>query len=142
MFKKLNGTIDSFEIVTLHTSGMRYTMDTEFVMKDGMAELSQYSIIYLGGDKGTERRLDRRAVFSEEEALKLMNDCKLLSWDGFDGPHPKHVLDGIMFNLKARVNGDTEIEARGSENFPKGYRNFTDGIYQLFQTYEGKDSEK
>ena len=40
--------IVSFEIVTLHTSGMRYTGETEIVMKDGKAEVLQYSMSKYG----------------------------------------------------------------------------------------------
>ena len=34
----------SFGVVTLHSSGMRYTGETEIVMKDGKAEAWQYSM--------------------------------------------------------------------------------------------------
>ena len=40
--------IVSLEIVTLHTSGMRYTGETEIVMKDGKAEVLQYSMSKYG----------------------------------------------------------------------------------------------
>ena len=66
-----------------------------------------------------------------QQALQLLNDCRLLAWDGFYGPHPKHVLDGTMFRLTATVNGDQTIRANGSQNFPKHYRDFTDGLYAL-----------
>ncbi|MBQ7542126.1 MAG: hypothetical protein IJT44_07545 [Clostridia bacterium] len=123
--------IVSFEIVTLHTSGMRYTGETEIVMKDGKAEVSQYGIRY---SQNKDRRvLEKRAVCDEPKVLKLLNDCKLLSWDGFNGPHPKHVLDGTMFTLNAIVNGNQKIHASGSQSFPKHYRDFTDGLYNIFQ---------
>ena len=123
--------IVSFEIVTLHTSGMRYTGETEIVMKDGKAEVSQYGIRYTQNED--RRVLEKRAVCDEQTVLKLLNDCKLLSWDGFNGPHPKGVLDGTMFTLQAVVNGNQKIHASGSENFPKHYREFTDGLYRIFQ---------
>ena len=40
--------IVSFEIVTLHMSGMRYTGEIEIVMKDGKAEVWQYSMSKYG----------------------------------------------------------------------------------------------
>ncbi len=123
--------IVSFEIVTLHTSGMRYTGETEIVMKDGKAEVSQYGIRY---SQDEDRRvLEKRAVCGAEEILKLLNDCKLLSWDGFHGPHPKGVLDGTMFTLNATVNEGRRIYASGSENFPRHYRDFTDGLYNILR---------
>ncbi len=121
--------ITSFEIITLHTSGMRFTSEDEIVMKDGAAEVSSYSIRY--SDSEDRRVLEKRALCSVEEVLKLLNDCKLLSWDGFHGAHPRGVLDGIMFSFEATVNDGRKIKADGSENFPKHYRDFTDGIYNL-----------
>ena len=124
-----NGKIESFEIVTLRTSGMRITAEYEMVMKDGKAEISEYWIMY---EEGEDRRvLERRAVCSEAEALKLLNDCHILSWDGFNGPHPRGVLDGTMFKLEATVNGGKIIRARGSQNFPQHYWDFNDALYEI-----------
>ena len=122
-----DGAIRSFDIVTLRESGMRYTVEYEMVMKDGNAEVSLYTIKYSRHE--CCRNLERRAVCSAGAALKLLNDCRLLSWDGFDGPHPKGVLDGIMFEFQASVNDGKRITACGSENFPQHYRELTDGIY-------------
>ena len=122
--------IVSFEIVTLHTSGMRYTGETEIVMKDGKAEVSQYGIRFTQSED--RRVLEKRAECDAQKVLKLLNDCKLLAWDGFNGSHPKGVLDGTMFRLNAVVNGNQKIYASGSENFPKHYRDFTDGLYNIF----------
>lgn len=127
-----DSTIDSFEIVTLHESAMRYTIEYEVVIKDGEAEVSQYWIRYVKDED--KRQLEKRTVCSVETVLKLFNNCKLLSWDGFDGPHPKGVLDGIMFTLKATVNGNKKIYATGSQNFPKHYREFKDGLYDILNS--------
>ncbi len=124
--------ITSFDTVLLRQSGMRGTTEHEIVMKDGKAEVSLYRIRYAGGED--QRVLEEQSVCSLEDVLKLLNDCNLLSWDGFKGPHPKHVKDGIMFTLDAAVNDNRAIHAEGSENFPKHYRKFTDGLYAiLFQ---------
>lgn len=123
--------ITSFEIVTLHTSGMRFTTDYEIVMKNGEAEVSRYGIRY--SQNKNERILEERAVISEKEALGLLNDCCVLSWDGFHGAHPRGVLDGTMFSFKAIVNDGKTITAEGSQNFPKRYRNFTDGLYKILR---------
>lgn len=123
--------ITSFEIVTLHTSGMRFTTDYEIVMKNGEAEVSRYSIRY--SQNKNERILEERAVISEEAALELLNDCCVISWDGFHGAHPRGVLDGIMFSFKATVNDGKTITAEGSQNFPKHYRDFTDGLYEILR---------
>lgn len=128
------GRIDSFEVVTLHTSGMRHVSEHEIVMKDGAAEVSLYGIGH-----GYERILQKRAVCSKEEALKLLNDCRITSWDGFHGKHPKGVLDGTMFRFKATVNGGVTISADGSQNFPRHYRDFTDGLYEILNKEENKN---
>ena len=121
--------INSFQVIVLKTSGMRGMAEDELRMNGKKAELSHYRISYAGED--TQRMLEKRAVCEEETVLKLLNDCDLLSWDGFDGPHPKHVQDGIMFTLNATVNENQEISAKGSENFPKHYREFTDGLHAI-----------
>ena len=120
--------IKSFETVTLYTCGMRHVCEYEIVMKDGVAEVSRYSTRYSGEKK--ERILEKRTECDEETVLKLLNKCRLLSWDGFYGPHPRGVLDGTMFDLKAKVNGGREIHASGSQNFPRRYRELADWLYR------------
>ena len=123
--------IDSFESVLLRTSGMRGSTEYEVLKRDGKAVVSQYGIRYKNGKD--ERVLEERAACSEARMLELLNACRLLSWDGFDGKHPKGVLDGTMFRLRASVNGGTKISAQGSENFPKHYRDFTGGLYEILR---------
>ena len=126
---KPGGRIVSFDVVTLRESGMRYVVEYEIVMKEDKAEVSQYGIRFSKGED--QRILEKRAVCDAEAIIKLLNDCALLSWDGFNGPHPKNVRDGIMFNLKATVNEGKKIYAAGSENFPRHYRELRDGIYSI-----------
>lgn len=121
--------ITSFEIVTLHTSGMRFVSEYEIIMKETEAEVSEYSIRYSG--QKDEKILVKRAMYSKENILRLMNNCNILSWDGFHGKHPKGVKDGTMFSFKAVVNDGKIIKADGSQNFPRHYRDFTDEIYNI-----------
>ena len=136
LFKKdpSDKVIASIEIVTLHLSGMRGSVDYEIVMKDGQAQVSQYEIRYV--DHEDHRILQKQALCETSTLLSLLNDCKLLSWDGFNGPHPKGVLDGTMFTLKATVNEGKKIYAQGSENFPKHYRKLRDGLYNILNAEE------
>ncbi len=129
--------IDSFEVVTLHESGMRFVHDIEIVMKDGKAEVTQYGFRF--EPNGDRRVPEIRAVCGEEIILRLLNACGLLSWNGFHGPHPKDVLDGIMFSLDAKVNGGVEVSAEGSQNFPKGYHEFRSELYEILRTGETLD---
>ena len=121
--------IDTFEVVTLRESTMRNVAEYEIVMKDGKAEVSRYSIRFTQSED--ERVLEKRATVDEAYALKLLNDCGVLSWDGFHGAHPRGVADGTMFNLHATVNGGKRIHATGSENFPRHYRDLTNGLYEI-----------
>ena len=125
----LFGKIKSFEKVSLQTSGMRRVTEHEIVIKDGNAEASQYAVGYRDGEE--VRQLQKRAVCSVEHALKLMNKCRLLSWDGFHGKRPKGIKDGTDFIFKAAVNEGKEIYATGSQRFPPRYRAFTDGLYEI-----------
>ena len=123
--------IDSFDIVTLRLSGMRFTTEYEIVMKGKDAELTEYGIRY---EKKEDKRVPKRkTVCNVDKVLKLLNDCELASWDGFVGNHPKNVKDGIMFSLTATVNGSRKISAHGSENFPKHFREFRNGLNALLR---------
>ena len=124
-----NKKIESFSIVTLRETGMRGSSEFEIVMKDDEAEVSLYSIKYTQGKD--IRELDKRAVCSKETVIKLLNDCNILSWNGFVGKHPKGVLDGIMFTFEAMVDQGEKIYAHGSENFPKHYRDLTNVLYKI-----------
>ncbi len=129
MFGNRNGKIGSFDIITLRETGMRGSTEYEIVMKDDKAEVSFYWIKYTQGKDC--RVLDRRAVCSVETVIGLLNDCNILSWNGFVGKHPKGVLDGIMFTFEAIVDQGEKIYAHGSENFPKHYRDLRNGLYEI-----------
>lgn len=123
--------VESFEVITLHLSGMRYMCEYEIVKKDSAAEISEYGIVFNEGKD--ERILRRRTTCEENSVLEILNNCNFLSWDGFYGAHPKGVLDGTMFRLKATVNGDKKISASGSQNFPKHFRELEDWFYQVLK---------
>ena len=129
------GKIVSFETVTLRVSGMRYVMEYELLPRGDGAEVTKYGIRFSGEED--LRVPERHTVCSLAEALKLLNSVRLLSWDGFHGPHPKGVRDGTMFTLEATVNGGRRIRATGSQNFPRHYRDFTDGLRELLDREQG-----
>ncbi|MBP5311861.1 MAG: hypothetical protein J6112_03395 [Clostridia bacterium] len=138
-FKKLFGPskrIKDFEIVTLHTTGMRYSTDNEIVVDGYRSEVFFYDVAYRHGEK--VRRLRTHAACSKEEALALFNKCRLLSWNGFYGKRPKGVLDGTNFILEAVVNGGKVIRAHGSQHFPHHYRELIDGLYEILSRKEEK----
>ena len=126
---KSNRMIASFEKVTLRESGMRYVVEYEIVMKEDRAEVSQYEISF--AEKEARRILKKRMISDTDAVIKLLNDCALILWDGFHGSHPKGIKDGIMFILEATVNENTNVYAEGSQNFPKHYKEFKDGLKRL-----------
>ena len=130
MMRKNSAEITSFETVTLHIGGSRIPIDYEITMKEGEAELTLYGMRYFSG--GHDRVPEMRVLFSEKEALSLLNGCDLLSWDGFYGEHPKYVLDGTAFSLEAVVN-NKRITANGSENFPKHFWDLENGMREILE---------
>ena len=128
--------IRSFETVRLRTSGMRHVTDYEIVNRGDEAEISQYAVGYCDGEE--VRQLQKRAVCSAKRALRLMNKCRLLSWDGFHGQRPKGIKDGKNFIFKATVNEGETIYATGSQRFPPCYRDFTDGLYEILRGSENE----
>ncbi|MBR5340544.1 MAG: hypothetical protein IK151_01310 [Erysipelotrichaceae bacterium] len=122
--------VDSFEMLNFRTSAMRSSEEYEILLKDDKAEVSFYNYRIVDGDY--KRVLEKQVICDKEKVLKLLNDCKILAWDGFRGDHPKGVSDGTMFTLKAVVN-DQKIYADGSENFPKYYREFNNGLRELLE---------
>lgn len=115
-------TLTSFEKITLRVIGMRYDMEYEILNKPPKAVLSLYQISYRDGTN--KRVIEKSAVTDTEMMLELFNLCKIISWDGFRGDHPKDVKDGVMFKFQAEVNEGQTVYAEGSENFPQGYREF------------------
>lgn len=126
--------IESFETVLLRTTGMRYTTEYEITVRGADATVSQYEIIYR--DRKDVRDLRRSALCGAARIVRLMNDCGVLSWDGFYGKHPKGVRDGTMFTFDATVNGEKRIRASGSQNFPKHFREFMDGLREILEDGE------
>ena len=115
--------IESFDLVTVRFSTMRAVYEWEIVPKGECCEISEYGLAHTG----TNRVLQRKGACPLPEMIALFNECRLLSWDGFFGKHPRHVTDGTAFSLQGTVNGRS-VRADGSQNFPKGYREFVAAV--------------
>lgn len=115
-------TLTSFEKISLRVISMRYDIEYEILNKPPKAVLSLYHIFYKDGSN--KRVIEKSAVTDTEIMLELFNSCKIIRWNGFRGNHPKDVSDGVMFKFQAEVNEGQTVYAEGSENFPKGYREF------------------
>lgn len=126
--------VTSVEAMSLTLRGMWGGTVYELSVSDGRTELVLYSEKY-DGEKNYLAP-ERSATCEISDIVSLMNDCGVMRWNGFHGKHPKNVCDGIMFIFKASVNGGEAISANGSENFPKGYREFVNGLDGILEKGE------
>lgn len=132
MLKKIN----SFDTVLLTIKGMRSIEEYEIICKGADSEIACYTRYYT--DEGNNRRLNKSVMTAAERILKLLNDCRIMKWDGFDGPNPKWVRDGYMFSFKAEINEGVVIRAQGSNNYPKYYHEFKSTLINML--YEEDNS--
>lgn len=129
-------TITSVESMTLKLIGMRSTNVYEIKNTAGEIELYRYREFFKNGEDVLE--LEISASCDAQEFIDLMNTCNIVHWDGFHGKHPKNVNDGIMFDFEAVINNDQTIRAKGSENFPKGYKEFVRSLNIILAEAENK----
>lgn len=116
--------ITSFKLITLTLKGMRCIDEYELVCDGEDTEVAYYTKFYTRDG----RELNRSAVEPTENIIKLLNDCKMLSWNGFHGANPRGVRDGWMFELEAELNDGVIIRAEGSNNYPRHYREVMDVV--------------
>ena len=121
--------ITSFSEIRLKISGMRITEVYEILCRGEETEISQYWLRYENHEEKYD--LQKRAIVPSGDMLALLNQCKILKWNGFSGKNPPHVLDGTMFGFTATVNENRNICASGSNNFPKHYRDFIDALHRM-----------
>ena len=70
--------IESFQIVTLHTSGMRHVGEVEIVMKDGKAEVSRYGIRFTQEE---DQRMRSPSVLRKAQMITdELNENRLLDY--------------------------------------------------------------
>jgi len=119
-------TITSVETMSLTQRGMRGGQVYKFEIEGDVTHLRRYREVYSAGED--ELVLEVGVPCDSKTMVELMNTCMVFSWDGFHGKHPKNVQDGIMFIFKATVNDGQTIQADGSANFPKGYREFVQAL--------------
>ena len=124
-------TLTSFEKISLRVISMRYDIEYEILNKPPKAVLSLYHIFYKDGSN--KRVIEKSAVTDTEMMLEIFNLCKVIRWNGFHGNHPKDVKDGVMFKFQAEVNEGQTVYAEGSENFPRGYREFVSTLNQILE---------
>lgn len=62
---------------------------------------------------------------------ELFVRSQVYTWNGFVGTSPEGVLDGSSFSFEATLSDGSTISASGSNNFPKGYGELKEGLYNL-----------
>ena len=118
---------------------MRYVYEYIIRMNGQKAEVSRHRPEFRDGE---EESVSECSVLCDfEQILKLLNRCKVLSWDGFEGKRPKGILDGITFYLYGIVNDGRKIEARGSQRFPYRFYEFRDALYSMVKD-AGRSDQK
>lgn len=135
LLRKQSTTVSSAEAMTLTLHGMRGGSVYEIATEGEKTKLMFYREVFSKEKKLL--KLEKSAVCDTPSFTKLMTDCGIIRWDGFNGKHPRTVLDGIMFNFTATVNGGQSIRANGSANFPKGYREFVAELNRMLSESNG-----
>ncbi len=128
--------VDTVEMINLTLNGMRGSFVYKISNEAGKTELSRYRKKFSGEE--TVLELEKSVICDTKTFVELMNNCGVICWDGFHGKHPRNVSDGIMFNFTATVNGNQTINADGSANFPKGYREFVRELDSMLANGEKK----
>ena len=123
-----NGIV-SMQKFTLRTGNMRVTYLYKTAREDTGLKLERYREVFV--DSEVRLELENSVSCTNSELIELMNNCNVLKWNGFHGKHPKNVSDGTMFTFIATVNDGQIIRADGSENFPKGYKEFVRKLNEL-----------
>ena len=120
--------ITQLESLTVRFSGMRLTSEYEIIANGDTSELSLYYFNYADGEE--KRVLSNSVTCDTQEVIDKLNACGAGRWNGFHGKHPRGVLDGTMFTLSASVNDGQRLNADGSQNFPKNFRDFEQWLYE------------
>ena len=119
--------VTDFDTITFTTSPGRGKSTRYIITK--RSKNTKISINVTTSARGGGEDGDEEGYCSTEEMIKLLNDCEVLSWDGFD----EEDEDGtLIFKFEGTINGK-EIEAEGRGAYPKYFEDFVDGVEDLCQ---------
>ncbi|MBR4450941.1 MAG: hypothetical protein IKS39_03815, partial [Clostridia bacterium] len=79
--------ITEFESILLTESTMRGSSEFEIINKGETSEIALYGIYYNSGER--ERRPKEKMSCDTSAVIEILNECGVLSWEGFHGKHPK-----------------------------------------------------
>ena len=119
--------VTDFEEIYFTTSPGRGKTTRYIITNEG--EETKISISVTTSAKNGSGDRSEKGYCSTEEMIKLLNDCEVLSWDGFD----EEDEDGtLIFKFEGTINGK-EIEAEGRGAYPKYFEDFVDDVEDLCQ---------
>ncbi|MBQ9578273.1 MAG: hypothetical protein IJR28_01935, partial [Ottowia sp.] len=87
-----------------------------------------FHLMHKRGDKVTGCPMSDEDVAALEA---LLTRLRLVAWDGFKG-NARGVLDGTDFGFSLAYTDGRKVEARGSNRFPRGYREARDALTAFF----------
>jgi len=129
IFQKPVKEIATVEALTLRIMNMRDVKVYQILCEGKAMYLQRFREYYIDG--APHRELEKSVSCEQETLVALLNRCGAFRWDGFHGKHPRDVCDGTMFTFTASVDAARTIRADGSENFPKGYREFVRALNEM-----------
>ncbi|MCR5743516.1 MAG: hypothetical protein K6F92_07350 [Lachnospiraceae bacterium] len=126
--------VTSFELLENNCSaqeeGYAYSFDGDKAVLRSIIRTSDYvDSEYVNTDRVVNAVEGGRELAETVNALFKQN--RVNKWNGFVGNNPPGVLDGTTMNFDAKLLDGSKISASGSNNFPKNYRVFRNGLYDL-----------
>lgn len=116
--------VTDFEEIHFSTSPGRGKSTRYTIINEG--DETEITISVSSSAKGKKSNKEKGSC-STEEMIELLNDCDILSWDGFDEEDEDGTLE---FEFEGTINGK-EIEAEGRGAYPKNFEDFIDGVEDL-----------
>ena len=118
--------VTDFETISFTTSLGRGKTTRYIITNEG--EETKISISVTTSAKNGSGDRSEEGYCSTEDMIELLNECNVLSWNGYDKKGDKD----MDFRFEGNINGE-EIEAKGKMAYPKNFEDFVDGVEDLCQ---------
>ena len=116
--------VTDFEEIYITTSPGRGKTTRYIITNEGEETKISISVTTSAKDGGGNR--SEEGYCSTEDMIKLLNECDVLSWNGYDKKGDKN----MDFRFEGNINGK-EIEAKGKMAYPKTFEDFVEGVEDL-----------
>ena len=116
--------VTDFEEIYFTTSPGRGKSTRYIIINEGEETKITISVSTSARDGSGDR--SEKGYCSTEDMIELLNDCDVLSWNGYDKKGDKD----MDFSFEGTINGE-EIEAKGKMAYPKNFEDFVDGVEDL-----------